>query len=366
MLRLLHTSDVQLGAPFHFLGESGAAHRAQLRDTFRRIVDVATDGGFDVLLIAGDLFDGPHPTQSTIDFVIRQVARVSIPVCILPGNHDPYQDGSVYATAHFPPNVHILQGQPSVVCLPALDLTIYANATTSAHSRGSPMRGLAPTGSTRWHVALAHGNLVRPDVVDPPRPITPDEIRRSGMDYVALGDWHAFADYSQGPVKACYSGSPEPVAMDQRGAGFVAAVDLAEGGVHVRRHRIGTVRAEAMTIDLSGRTVADALAEIEARADTTLMLTVTIEGLAPLGTAVDPAGLEAMLANHFHHVRVQDQTHPEAEAIALEAYPETLILGRFVRLMGDRIADAEGDSERRRLEQALQLGVALLEGRSVL
>ena len=366
MPKLLHTSDVQLGAPFHFLGEKGTRHRAQIRLTFGRIVDLALGGDFDLLLIVGDLFNDSRPTQATADFVAGQLGRLRIPVCILPGNHDRYDDASVYRTAGFPANVRILTGQPSILVFPDLDVTVYGNAATSGQSRMSPMRGLAPTGATRWHVALAHGNLVRPDFANPPRPITPDELRQSGMDYVALGDWHAFADYSQGRVRACYSGSPEPVAMDQQGSGYVAAVELDDDGVRVRPERVGAVRAEALSVDLSGRSTADALVEIRARADPNLMLTVRLLGLAALGSSVDELALAEELAPDFYHVRCLNDSHPQMASISSGDFPEQLVVGKFVRIMEEQIAAAVGETERRRAEHALQLGVALLQGRSVL
>ncbi|MEA3335483.1 MAG: hypothetical protein U9R25_06195 [Chloroflexota bacterium] len=64
MIKLLRTSDVQLDAPFTFLGERGARHRQQLRQTFARIVELAREDGCHMLLIAGDLFNDNHPSQN--------------------------------------------------------------------------------------------------------------------------------------------------------------------------------------------------------------------------------------------------------------------------------------------------------------
>jgi len=105
MLKILHTSDVQLDAPFHFLGVKGQQHRQQLCETFRRIVDMVTEAKFDLLFITGDLFNDNRPHQDTVDFVALQLDRLDIPVCILPGNHDCYDDTSVYRKARFPDNV---------------------------------------------------------------------------------------------------------------------------------------------------------------------------------------------------------------------------------------------------------------------
>lgn len=366
MLKILHTSDIQLDAPFGFLGSTGPHHRQQLRETFKRIMDLATQEGFDMLLIAGDLFNDNRPHQETVDFVTFHLGQLDIPICVLPGNHDCYDDASAYRKVGFPDNVTVFSEQPTIQEFPNLDVTVYGNPIPSTQSRLSPLRDLTPTGDTRWHVAVAHGNFVRPDIVDPPRPILPDEIRASGMDYVAMGDWHAFSDYSQGNVKAFYSGAPEPTAMGQKGAGYVACVEIGEDGVSVQKKRVGSISTADMEINVSGRTIAQIAEEIKGHADPQLMLKVTLGGLAELGTVLDTEKLELELTPHFYHIECSNQSHPQLAAISPDDYPEELVIGKFVRLMQSRIEDTVDDSQRGLIEQALQLGVALLKGREVL
>jgi len=366
MVRILHTSDVQLDAPFHFLGDKGQRHRQQLRKTFQCIVDMAAEAGFDLLLITGDLFNDNRPRQDTIDFVASQLGRLNIPVCILPGNHDCYDGTSVYRKARFPDNVVIFTEQPTVREFAELDVAVYGHAILSRQSRLSPLRGLTRTGAMRWHVALAHGNLVRPDIIDPPRPIRPEEISASGMDYVAMGDWHAFADYSQGGVKAFYSGAPEPTALGQKGAGYIACVDMDENGVQVRPERVGVISTDEMPVDVSGKSVMQIMEEVQAHADPNLMLKVALSGLVELGAVLNTEEIEQELAPHFYHIECSDHSHPQLATISPDDFPEELVVGKFVRLMQARIEDATDDTQRRQAEQALQVGVALLQGRRVL
>lgn len=366
MLKLLHTSDVQLDAPFAFLGPRGKEHRKLLRKTFERIVDLAHTGDFDIVLIAGDLFDSNRPHQTTVEFVATQIARLDIPVCILPGNHDCYDEGSIYRRASLPDNALILTRQPTALKVRDLDLTVYGNPIQSRHSRVSPLQGLRPTGQTRWHVALAHGNLVRPDIVSPPRPIRPKEIAVSGMDYVAMGDWHAFADYTQGDVTAFYSGAPEPTAPGQHGAGYVACVELDENGVKVRPEGVGTIITDEMTLSVERLNSAEIVETIIKRADPQLMLCVTLTGLQELGTFLDVGTLESELASAFYYVACVDESHPQLEAISPAHYPEETVIGKFVRLMQERIQEAADADDRRQAERALQIGVALLQDREVI
>ena len=366
MVKILHTSDVQLDAPFHFLGNKGQRHRQQLRETFRRIVDMVAEAEFDLLLITGDLFDDNRPRQDTMDFVASQIARLDIPVCILPGNHDCYNDTSVYRKARFPDNAIIFTEQPTIREFAELDVAVYGNAILSNQSQLSPLCGLTRTGTMRWHIALAHGNLVRPDIVDPPRPIRPEEISASGMDYVAMGDWHAFADYSQGGVKAFYSGAPEPTALHQKGAGYVACVEMDENGVQVRPERVGTISTDGVSVDVAGKSAPQIVEEIRARADSNLMLKVTLSGLVEPGAVLDTEKTEQEIAPYFYHIECSDQSHPQPATISPDDFPEELVVGKFVRLVQARIKDATDDTQRRRAEQALQVGVALLQGRRVL
>jgi len=366
MLRILHTSDVQLDAPFRFLGDKGSRHRQQLRETFQRIVDMAAEAEFDLLLITGDLFNDNRPSQDCIDFVASKLGGLDIPVCILPGNHDCYDSTSVYRKARFPDNAVIFTERPTIREFAELDVAVYGNAILSSQSRLSPLRDLTRRGTMRWHVAMAHGNLDRPDITDPARPIRPEEIGASGMDYVAMGDWHTFADYSQGGVKAFYSGAPEPTVLDQKGAGQVACIEMDENGVRVRPGRVGTISTDKMSVDVSGKSVTQIKEEILARADPSLMLQVKLSGLMDLGAVMDSEKLEQELAAHFYHIECSDESHPTLATISEDDFPEELVVGKFVRLMQTRIEDAADDTQRQRAEQALQVGVALLQGRRVL
>ncbi len=364
MPKILHTSDVQLDAPFRFLGPRGEDHRAQLRETFEHIVEMAQQDGFDLLLIAGDLFDSNRPHQTTLDRVSMALRQLDIPVCILPGNHDCYDDVSVYRRVLFPD--HVFTEQPTVQTFPGLDLAVYGNPIRSARSQQDPLRDLSPSADVRWHVAMAHGNVDRPDLDVTSRPIRREALRDSGMDYVALGDWHSFADYSEGDVTAYYAGAPEPTALGQTGAGYVARVELDERGVQVHPERVGTITTDELTLDVTGYTRVEIAQAIRQHADPHLMLQVTLTGLTDLGTVLDLDALEERLAPDFYHLACTDQSHPQLEAIAAADYPEELVIGKFARLMQAHIEQAESENEQRRAEQALQLGIALLEGKEVL
>jgi len=166
MVKILHTADVHLDAPFKSLGpQRGIKQRKQVRETFKRVVQKANDEGFDLLLIAGDLFDSNRPSQGSVDIVAEQLKRLQVPVCILPGSHDRYSDSSIYRRAEFVqfPHVHLLADPDRpFIRFDKLDLTVYGQPCQGPAF--PPLKGLRPTSDSRWHVAMAHGSVLRGDI----------------------------------------------------------------------------------------------------------------------------------------------------------------------------------------------------------
>ena len=112
-MKILHTSDLQLDAPFLFLGRGGQQHRERLREAFATILEMAQSQDYQMLLIAGDLFNSNRPLQSTVDSIVRLLGKLSIPVCVLPGNHDPYDATSIYRRTIFPSNRYAVPSRMS-------------------------------------------------------------------------------------------------------------------------------------------------------------------------------------------------------------------------------------------------------------
>jgi DNA repair exonuclease SbcCD nuclease subunit len=158
------------------------------------------------------------------------------PVVILPGNHDPAVPESAHHRAGLAAlgNVTVLGiSRRHAVVYPDLALEIWGRAHRDYEDM-SPL-GTARPRRTRWQVALAHGHYEpRPDLSTPYRPswlISAAQIAATGADYVALGHWNRPVRVASGPVKACYSGSPEL-------ARTVNLVRLGDDGARVSRKPI--------------------------------------------------------------------------------------------------------------------------------
>ena len=91
-MRVLHLSDVHLGADLASFGALADARRQEILDAFLALPDLAEAEGVDAVFIAGDLFETPRPSEYTLSLVRRTIRRLTDsgrPVCLVAGHHDP-------------------------------------------------------------------------------------------------------------------------------------------------------------------------------------------------------------------------------------------------------------------------------------
>jgi DNA repair exonuclease SbcCD nuclease subunit len=206
--------------------------------------------------------------------------------------------------------------------------------------------------------------------------ITEDEIARTGLDYLALGHWHSAMEGRAGNVTYAYSGAPEPVAVDQDGAGQVLLVTLDDqGGRHVvtvEPKRVGQTRSQRFELDVAGVHSQPELIDVLGRhADSNLVFDVRLTGLYPDELDLDLDEIERALSPSFLRFRIRDVSIP-ASPETTSAPPDT-VLGAFTGSIEDQIAaieaspaaEAADSEELSDLREVLRLGRHLLEGRQV-
>ncbi|MDD5037809.1 MAG: DNA repair exonuclease [Dehalococcoidales bacterium] len=369
MIRVLHTADVHLDRRFPFLHGKGSEYRKQLLRTFEKIVDLAISEDVSLFLIAGDLFDSNRVHGITIAKVLsafKKLEASGIRVCILPGTHDAYDEDSIYRLVRFPSNVTVFTPEHGQETYENLNLTVYGRVFDSKSPGKNPIRELPLAEQSEFHIGMAHCSVSRPGMIENKAVMLEEsDIASSGLDYLALGHWHSFQDMSQGNTKACYSGSPEPIDTDQKGAGNVSMVTIHDkNNIEFSPIRVGTKKCEAITIDIDSVKSIDSIIEmIEAKADPDLILEVSLTGLSSMDFNINTAELEDELSERFFHLRVLDRSHPKLSELKAQEFPEETVMGRFLRIMAKKMATASNEEETLVYEEALKLGVTLLQGR---
>ena len=268
MVRFLHTADLQIGMPFRWAEERA---RQKLRDyreqSIETLGDLAERHEVDFVLVAGDFFDANTVGDDVIMRACRRLGTISVPVYILPGNHD-FAGGpdSVYQRETFvenkPPSVRVLdrgrayplQEEQSVILAAPLR-SPRATGDTTSHMRPDLGREEAPDAV---RIGLAHGGVVDFSEGEAMNRIDPERAEKADLDYLALGDWHGLKQVGE---RTWYSGTPEPTGFLQNDPGHVLLVEVEAPGALPRVETLDTAQTRWLQreADLDGAAAIDRL-----------------------------------------------------------------------------------------------------------
>lgn len=251
MLTILHTADWHVGLTFKQFKDEDAnkLSRARLR-VVDDILYRAEQYNVDAVLCAGDLFDRPDPRPETWQCLLESFTRRkcwSRPVVLLPGNHDPLIDNSVYSTNHefrksLPKWVEVVDREDFRLEV-ADEAVIYASPCCSKAldrdlALSLPSRA---DGDKRVRIGMVHGSTWDMEGYATNFPVSRDAAEKRGLDYLALGDWHGFREMPPGAMAPIvYPSTPEPTKFGEEDPGYVALVSFPRHGLRptIQRERV--------------------------------------------------------------------------------------------------------------------------------
>jgi len=397
-IKILHTSDLHLEAKLDFLGEKSQEHRKQLIKTFKEVIAKAVADKYDLVLIAGDLFDTPFPGEKTKSEVIesfKTLAENKIHLAVIAGNHDRLEQGSVYLDKRFsefnPEFIHIFNNPDEVSWVIAgLDLTVYGVSLTKQKDNSSPLskiqaknavnaakdatkdvakdatnnttKNTAQT-TTKYTIALLHGSLdLNSDSAN--NPLNPSELAKMNFNYIALGDWHSTRQVSLKP-SIWYSGSPELIHIDQTGAGNFLSIEI-DNGTKVTPIKIGQKESLKLTLDITGVKTLTDLAQkwrqLGVNNAQQKFIQLVLTGVKDLTVKFSETEIKDYLSDKVYYLKLKDTTKLELTDDELDNFPEEFLAGKYIRLLQKK--KGEDYSQNKVIDEAIQLGVKLLQDRS--
>ena len=288
MIRVLHTSDWQLGMTRHFLSEGAQDRYSQARfDSIRTMGRIAKEEKCQFMLVCGDAFESNQVDRKTVARALEALKDVPVPVYILPGNHDPLNAASVYRSSTFidrkPAHVHVIENVSPIKVANGVELVgapwsskrPVANPIEEALATLSPVNGIT-------RICLGHGAV---DLLTPDREsagvIAVSALQRAigegKVHFVALGDRHSLTKVGTGE-RIWYSGTPEATDFSETRSGFTLLVEVGDGRVAIKEVQTGKwrfIERDRVDLNTSGDVEAlwKALEEIENKERTVVRLT---------------------------------------------------------------------------------------------
>ena len=160
--------------------------------------------------------------------IANLLSTAPCPVYIIPGNHDPAGNGSVWEDECWGRFAHVrvlLAAEP----VDAPGATLYPCPALNRTSATDPTEWIARQTADGIRIGIAHGSVIGHPEMGDGYPIPSDAAGQLGLDYLALGHYHSTAFYpgADGAVRMTYSGTHETTSFQERDSGNVLVVEIA-------------------------------------------------------------------------------------------------------------------------------------------
>lgn len=348
-MKILHSADWHLDSPFtRFSGEQRAFLQRELLRIPRKIADLCRRENCDLMLLSGDLFDGPY-TKNSCDELRFWLEECGVPVFISPGNHDYVEPGSPWLEERWPDNVHIFTGELSSVSLPELDCRVWGAGYRSMDCPGL-LEGFRAACRENYTLGVIHGDPVQAN--SPYCPVTDSQVRNSRLNYLALGHIHKAGSFTAGTTLCAWPGSPMGRGYDETGNRGAYIVSL-DDGANVRFVPLDTPRF----YDWELNTDEKSLESILPAAGNDHFYRITLTG----SSGEELAQLESR-CGHFPNLRLIDRREEKTDYWRFAG--EDTLEGTYFRLLQEKLAGADPDSARC-IRKAAEISARLLQGREV-
>ncbi len=247
MTRIFHTADLHLGLGFTRAGYAPALREQLVErriETLRAMVSTAAERRCEVFVIAGDLFDTLRVPAFRVREAAECLAKFEGIVVVLPGNHDPMQEGdTLWKTfgEKLGESHHVLAAE--TVCdlrTQGVPLVIFPGVCASRHS---------PVNAVGWvtealaalslpddviRVGVAHGSLegLSPDFNQEYFPMSRRELEACGLHLWLLGHTHVrYPDHDRcKDQRIFFPATPEPDGFDCSHVGHAWILEVDAGG----------------------------------------------------------------------------------------------------------------------------------------
>ena len=373
MFRFLHTADWQVGKPFRQIqeGSKRAILQRERIAMIHRIAGHAREHTVDAVMVAGDLFDSPTPTSSVLLEVLEAIGHMTVPVLIIPGNHDHGGAGSVWHREDFrrhqpdlAANLQILLNRRPLELDQAVVLPCPLLRQRDSRDPTFWLHGVdwdkIPENKPR--ILLAHGGVqgfaardYDSDDDDQGQALNCLDLNAlpsGSIDYVALGDWHALMEVTP---STWYPGTPEPDRFDRGEANQrsqILLVNVARGTPpEVNPLSTGRLRWHNLTVSLNSSMD---LTQLEQQLQDCLggrvardLVSIEVEGSLNLADQQRWEQLCTDLNNRLLRLRVKgtiQKTPDIGELRALIEQQENPLVARVASQLQEKI-DAEETSE---------------------
>ncbi len=349
-MKILHTADLHLDAVMgtQFPSSVASKRRDELLNTFGRMVTYAAQIGVRVFLIAGDLFDTPHPSPRAEQYVLGQIAaHPEIDFLVLGSTHC----GS-YIPQDPPKNYHTFPQR-------SLGYYRYDNIVICGTENNAAYHELKLS-SEQVNIVMLHGAIS--DAITDLSVVNLKFWQNAGIDYMALGHVHR-AEKNALDARGvwAYCGTPEGLGFEDVGPKGFMLIEVQDKKLSSVFMPFAQRSIHTVSVDVSRLLH---LHDIEKQVQNTVsslsdsdLVRITLRGVADPNLHIDTDRINHSLGGRFFYSEVQNETNislrPDAYAL------DKSLRGEFVRTV------LSSGLNRADMERIIRCGIQALSGEEV-
>ena len=371
-MKLLHTGDLHLDSAFCAYGKRDAEEQREAgRRLLRRIFNTAKEEKCDMILIAGDLFDGRFVTPETETLFYELVENARMPVVISPGNHDFYTDRGFYGKARERLGELLIlfcSDELQMFEIEELRVHVFGYAFTSASLSENPLLSATIDGDSGYlNIFCGHADLASP--VSRYAPISAAQLIARKFDYAALGHIHNRGTQEDDEGRVRYCGFAQGRSFDEIGEGGVWIVDLDDTYCRAERKILSQRAFFVSECDISGTDFASAENVIKREAEKYKAIDGVNLRVILCGRADEPV-VSYLLSKKdelececgLEYLEILDRTLPFIDGEYLER--DSTIRGELYRTLLPRLM-SENAEEKHLAVRALRIALAAIDGKRI-
>lgn len=360
-MKIIHCADLHLDSQMtsNLTKEKAKERKAELLNTFVKMVSYARENDVNAIIIAGDMFDSRNITVTARNVVAGAITdNPDIVFFYLKGNHD--VDSFLGNLESVPDNLRLF-GQDwvsyqlgSTVCITGVELdkdnshTVYDSLVLD---------------NDKINIVILHGQESEYQTKNRAEVVHLNALKGKGIDYLALGHIHSYkCERLDSRGDYCYPGCLEGRGFDECGDhGFVLLeIDEEKATLHYEFVPFASRKVYAPVVDITGVTTSAQIAELMEAAvlaegiDSSSLVKFILRGYVDISCEKNVEYLTRLFEEDFYFVKVCDETKMKVDynAYALDKS----LKGEFVRTVQNSDLDEDTKAE------VIRLGIQALSG----
>ncbi|MCD8391378.1 MAG: DNA repair exonuclease [Firmicutes bacterium] len=345
-MKIIHCADLHLDSKMdtHLSKEQARERKAEILNTFNRMVSYAAENGVSAIIIAGDLFDRKTVSRTAKNTVYNAVkSNPDIEFFYLKGNHD--TENALLTCGERPQNLKLFNGGWT-----AYSVGERVTVTGAELDKNTPpaVYKTLSLDADKINIVTLHGAQSEYASKSDAEIIPLGELKNKNIDYLALGHIHApKIERLDSRGMYGYSGCLEGRGFDECGArGFILLdADEAMGKVSIRfvpfaARELVDIRVDVTDLENTAD-ISDAAQRAVAAANTAPenIVKITLTGEVGVECEKNTELIKKRFEPCFYFVRVKDETKLKIDYSRFKS--DRSLKGEFVRcvMAGDMTED---------------------------